>query len=163
MDAAGRYTILVDGYNVIKRHGAWDRLPLAEGRRRLVQLLADVRWPVPRPRIIIVFDGPEAGQGSGGGGVQVRFAAPSADADIQDAIRTSRSPQRLIVISDDGEILRTAKSHGVTRYPGRWLFARRAATTTRHPHDAPDTIDLPAATARRITDELAARWLKPSP
>ena len=161
MNTSGRYTILVDGYNVIKRYGAWDRLPLGEARRRLVQLLTGTRWPVPRHRIIVVFDGPEAGQGGGSGDLQVCFAAPSADAYIQHAIRTSRTPQRLIVISDDGEILRTAKSHGTTRYPGRWLFVRNPSMS-RHPHDAPEKTDLSAATARRITDELAARWLKPS-
>jgi hypothetical protein len=35
MAPSSGHTVLVDGYNVIKRHAAWHALPLEEGRARL--------------------------------------------------------------------------------------------------------------------------------
>ena len=158
------YTILIDGYNVIKRHAPWHALPLEAGRARLAALAGRIRWPFPAARVILVFDSrdPEPGAaGHGAGAVRIQFASPSADAYIQDAIRSARDPARVLVVTDDGDILRTAKSHGAASRSGAWLLeraepragGRSGEATTRRP-------GLPAAEARRITDELAKRWLK---
>lgn len=161
MGAAAGYTVLVDGYNIIKRHGAWARIPLGEARLRLVELLNRTRWPHVPSRIVLVFDGQSSGAllPKPSHNLHVHFAAPSADAYIQQAIRTSATPMRLLVISDDGEILRTAKSHGVQRASSDWLFAHSRPAPQRT-DDPPDKTALPASTARRITEELAQRWLK---
>ena len=162
MGTAPRYSILIDGYNVIKRHPDWRHLPLQAARRRLLGHLAGVRWPVPTPSIVVVFDtqGDDAGHAPQSN-LRVQFASPSADAYLQDAIRRSPSPRHLVVISDDGEILRTAKSHGAQRYPTSWIFVHSApAAGSRASH--PPKGSLPAAEARRITEELAKRWLRPS-
>lgn len=161
MSSQGGQTVLIDGYNVIKRHEPWRRLLLQEARTRLVALVSRSGWPGPVVRVVLVFDGPEAGPGAahGTGPVQVRFASPSADADIQHAIRTSAHPDRLLVITDDGEILRTARSHGARCHSGRWLLARALAQPPRS-EPAVGRTDLPAGAARRITEELAKRWLK---
>ena len=158
--------ILVDGYNVILRHAPWARLGLADARDHLLALLARTRWPLPDPTVVAVFDAPESSdsQALDVGRIRVRFAAPSADAFIQETIRASDAPERLAVVSDDGEILRTAKSHRVRRYPTAWLF--RAAPSGRPgPHAEPPTDDrpLPPGAAERITRELADRWLKRPP
>ena len=152
---------MIDGYNVIKRRESWRGLTLQEARTRLVALVSRAGWPVPVARIVLVFDGrgTDPGPAHGTGGVQIRFASPSADADIQHAIRTSAHPDRLLVITDDGEILRTARSHGARCHSGRWLLARGLALP-RRTEPAEERADLPAAAARRITEELARRWLE---
>ncbi len=161
MAIAPRYSILIDGYNVIKRHPNWRHLPLQEARRRLLGHLASVRWPVPSPMIVAVFDtqGDDAGHAPQPN-LRVQFASPSADAYIQDAIRRSPAPQHLLLISDDGEILRTAKSHGARRYPVSWLFAAPKPPAGSSSAEAKGA--LPASEARRITEELAKRWLRRS-
>ena len=163
MSPAQRYTVLVDGYNVIKRHAPWQRLPLQDGRQRLIALLKDARWPVAISRIVVVFDArdPDAREIHPGDNLSIRFAAPSADACIQDLIR-AHPASRFLVISDDQEILGTAKSHGAKRYSAGWLFQR--ASPLLHPSQAqaPDKPALPAKAARQITEELAKRWLRSS-
>ena len=156
------YTVLIDGYNVIKRHAAWNHAPLPEARHRLMALLTRTRWSVAVSRILVVFDGPvsESVSSRGNRQLEVHFATPSADAYIQRAIRTSPTPEHLLIISDDGEILRTAKSHGTRRYSTHWLFERSlSATPPPHPDRGSEKIALSASTARRITEELAKRWL----
>jgi predicted RNA-binding protein with PIN domain len=165
MSRAQDHTIFIDGYNVAKRPAAWRDLPLLELRERLLQLVQRIRWPVPVHRIVIVFDGGEPGLPSRAvhGHIDVRFAAPSADAYIQEAIRASRTPQRLLIVSDDQEILRTARSHGAQRHSAKWLLDRADAAPkpSGRPHETPDKPSLPARTARRITEELEQRWLRP--
>ena len=163
MSPAHGYIALIDGYNVIKRHAAWRDLPLREARNRLIVLLARTRWPVPVSRVLVVFDAPDS-EGHPlhvSAGLSVRFAAPSADAEIQQLIRTHPSPPRLIVISDDGEILRTAKSHRTVCHSTQWLVDRSALAARGHKPETDKEMP-PAATARQITEELAKRWLEHS-
>lgn len=153
------YTVLVDGYNVIKRHPAWARLPLEAARRLLQDAVGGSPWPYPIRRIVFVFDGPETVERVASTRIVIRFASPSADADIQAAIREAAHPERLIIISDDRDILHTAKSHGAVHHPTQWLLTRAAPTKPTESSAGKGT--LPAATARQITEELAARWLRP--
>ncbi len=160
MGDAGSRTILIDGYNVIKRHEPWRRLTPQDGRTRLLALVSGIRWSIPVLRTVVVFDGLK---GTGAavhstGAVEVRFASPSADAWVQHTIRTSTHPDRLIIITDDGDILRTAKSHGARCHSSLWLLALGLKPRERtEPTEAHSV--LPAAEARRITEELAKRWL----
>jgi predicted RNA-binding protein with PIN domain len=159
MSGPRNYTILIDGYNVIKRHPGWARLGLQEARRRLLEHVGRGRWPMTPCRVRVIFDGPglEETLHELTPTVSARFASPSADAYILKAIRESREPDRLLVISDDGEILRTAKSHGVRRQPVAWLL-KPEALPQRPRHAESEQPALPAAEARRITEELAKRW-----
>ncbi len=136
---------------------------MAQARRQLVLRLTAFRWPVPVTSVVVVFDarGMEP-SGTADGLIRIRFAAPSADAYIQDAIRTSRAPSRLLVVSDDREILQTAQSHGAKRHPSRWLLLPPTSSSPRGREAADSRRTLPAANARRITEELARKWLKPS-
>ena len=155
------YTALVDGYNAIKRRPEWRRLTPTDGREHLLRRLETIRWPVPVRRTVVIFDGPsdEAARGIGSN-LDIRFAR-SADACIQEAIRSSASPSRLLIVSNDREILATAKSHGAHSYSIDWLFdhSGQAAPRQQARHAAPEKSSLPAADARRITEELAKRWL----
>jgi predicted RNA-binding protein with PIN domain len=178
-------TVLIDGYNVIMRQTAWTRLSMADARRRLVSLVARARWPMPIQRVLVIFDAQEDATSAGGrvtraapppftrhpgapDGIAVRFATPSADEEILHRIRTSAVPDRLLVISDDGQLIRTAKSYGVRRCSVAWLLARsqpaRPPPAAQAPWPQPDDgrAALPAATARQITEELSARWLRRS-
>ena len=157
--------MLVDGYNVIKRHAAWHALPLEDGRSRLAALAGRVRWPFPASRVILVFDSRSADAAAGSrraGPVHLQFASPSADAYIQDAIRSARDPSRLLIITDDGDILRTAKSHGAAARSGAWLLGRAEPRpgTGKGGEAASGRSTLSASEARRITEELARRWLR---
>ena len=155
------YTVLIDGYNVIKRHGPWRQLSLEHARQQLLGLLGCTPWPLPISSVLVVFDG--AGEGTSApkstSRIRVRFAAPSADSYILDQIRSSASPRHLAVISDDTEILRAAKSHGVVRWTATWLFERHQRPVRPPPHDIEPKTTLPASVARRITEELERRWL----
>jgi hypothetical protein len=83
--------------------------------------------------------------------------APSADDAIRDHLRTLPNPRQCLVISDDRDIAHMAAAHGVRREPVDWLLQRLAGSEETRPKLP--TRDLPAATARRITEELRARWL----
>lgn len=165
MPQAPGYTAIVDGYNVIKRHPQWAAWPLARARQQLVGCLAQHRWPVPVIRILVVFDS-QAPQPAGDyamGPVAVRFASPSADAAIQELLRTAPQPQRLLIVSDDREILHTARAHGARCQASRALW-QAPGRRSRAPGPSPeDKTGLPAAQARAITEELARRWLKKPP
>ncbi len=164
MTASAGYAVLIDGYNVLLRHEPWQRLPLEAARRRFLILLQSVRWPYPVDRVTVVFDSrePDAGGTHSAGMLRVRFASPSADAEILEAIRTSHTPRRLLVISDDGELVRSARSHGALHHTVRWLMDRARPTSrpqAGHRATEPGRPSLPAADARRITEELERRWL----
>ncbi len=171
MNAPRGYTVLIDGYNVIKRHPDLARRSLEDARKHLVTRLNHTRWPTTPTRVIVVFDAPQSSDALrphliGQGKVQSCFAAPSADAYIQQTIRASTSAAQLCVITDDGAIVSTAKSHGVQRHTTQWLLERSGLAITprrsQHPSDEKTSADatLSAQTARRITEELAARWLR---
>lgn len=160
MKPSAGYTAILDGYNIIKRHPQWARLPLERGRQQLAGFLAGYRWPLPVSRVVVVFDS-QAPQGGDYlvGAVTVRFASPSADAAIQELLRADPQPRRLLIISDDREILDTARAHGARCQSSAWLWqARPGAAAAAAPEDK---ADLPAAHARAITEEMARRWLRP--
>lgn len=164
MKAPLGYTVFVDGYNLIKRHPAWCDLSLPQARGVALANLQQIRWPFPVRKLVIVFDAQENRAvrvaASGSCDVEIRYATPSADAAIEEAVRQSQRPESLIVISDDRAIQHTAKSHSVAFYPSRWLFrcnrAKRAFSS--RDVDAAEKL-LPGASARMITEELARRWL----
>lgn len=123
------YTVLIDGYNVLKRHPQWTKLPLMHARAQLLLALSDTRWPITVHGVAVVFDSaapPEVPglPGALAGAIRVVFASPSADADILARVRQSNHPDRLVVVSDDREIVQTAKSHGVRHYSVDWLLER---------------------------------------
>lgn len=162
MPPASGYTILIDGYNVIKRHAAWAALPLRAGRDQLLQALTRTRWPIPVRQVTVVFDGrqPDLAERQWLGGIEARFAR-SADAWIQEAIRAHAAREPLAVVTDDGAILNTAKSHRALCYSAAWLAARAGAGKLSARRTAtPEQAAGPSAAARRrITEELERRWL----
>ena len=157
------YLILIDGYNVLYavRPRPTAR-QLAAARQALVERLEQAGWPVPAGDICVFFDSREPAETSGPRGwVRIRFV-PCADTAIQAAIREHPAPREVLVVSGDQEIVRTAKSHGAQVRSPAWLSARLWPSPARRgPQPEAGRPELPAAAARRITDELARRWLNP--
>ena len=170
--ATSARTVLLGGYNIIHRHRPWQRLPLEEARRQLLQAAQAVRWPfAAAPRLVVVFDGPGSDRLHPSARLQVLFD-PSADAAIQALIRRAAHPEQLVLISDDGELVRTAKAHRALQHSAAWFLERAGClaapaprSTRRAARPDPSSGDPgpSAADARRITEELAARWLKRKP
>ncbi len=171
--ARAGYQVLIDGYNVIKRHPAWRRLPLLQARQQFTNTLRWTRWPVPVSRIDLIFDsrqwsptppwrgGPMAGSTDASppvAGIRVIFAAPAADAVMQQTIRESADPGHLIVISDDREILDTAKAHGALRYSTTWLLEHSQPQRPPPPLRGTERAPLPSKETRQINAELRRHW-----
>ncbi len=164
MGSPAGYVVLIDGYNLLYR--VWPAPGrLAEARDRLLQWLEGVRWPIPVTDIRVVFDsrGEARAHAAHRGRVAVSFL-PSADAGLQDMIRRAPAPHRLLLLSDDRAITDTAKDYGVQVRSCAWLAARGGVPSgnarTRQAARTPDSAPLSAADARRITEELAHRWLR---
>ena len=151
------WRVIVDGYNVTKRHRDWSHLSLQQARQRLVVALTQAGWPVAVSEVEVIFDGATHGSGTARHNhVRVRFAR-DADAEICRTIRLSRVPERLVVISDDREILGTAKVYGTKRYSTVWLLDHLQ-------RKLPSKLTMDERTAltevsrRNINAELIARW-----
>ena len=159
--AVAGYQVLVDGYNVIKRHPAWRRMPLVQARQQLTNTLRLTRWPVPVFRIDLIFDSarqPTDAPPYHVDGIRVIFAAPAADAVIQEAIRQSVDSSHLIVISDDREILDTAKAHGALRHSTTWLLEHSQPPHPTPPSQETKRTPLTSKETRQINAELRRQW-----
>jgi predicted RNA-binding protein with PIN domain len=120
-----RREILIDAYNVMFAHpqlGPLLRRDLQRARDEFLALVAS-RQPADGSRTIVVFDAkrepaPTTNVGRVGSsyhqGVHVVFARDSADAWIQERIRTSPEPAGITLVTSDREILATAEAHGST-------------------------------------------------
>lgn len=96
------------------------RRDLQRAREEFLALVAQ-RQPADGSRTIVVFDStrdpaPPTTLGRVGGtyhrGVYLVFARDSADAWIQQHIRTHEEPAALTIVTSDREILDTARAHG---------------------------------------------------
>lgn len=117
--------IIIDGYNLIHTWG-WmpsERHPssLARGRQRMLTRLAQLVPTRARKKVIVVFD---AGHWYRIGGIQtlepnsptpflgfdVRFADQYDEADsmIEDLIRRSSNPDKILVVSSDQRLIQAA-------------------------------------------------------
>lgn len=112
--------VIVDGYNVIRRVAALDRLferSLSAAREAL--LLYCVRWKSGRNdvgQVIVVFDGDSSIHGTEEGfrpGVRSCFTQSGEEADSRIGVFvTEGDAAKIIVVSDDGEVARRAKIEG---------------------------------------------------
>ncbi len=159
----GRQAVaIVDGYNVIMQHPQWRAIPVNQARRQLIAGLQRLRWPMLVETVEVVFDGSPGypGEWLGGQGVRASFAG-DADASIRRMIQESEAPERLIVVSDDREIVDTAKSHGSRGHGVRWLFERLASEAKAAQADRPSPGPLTPTQISAINAELRRRWKLP--
>ena len=157
-------TFLIDGYNLLFAVGLANRsLPpkgLARARTRLLDWLADAvtgREVVTR----VVFDAQKATAASttfDHRGVRVQFAVGrTADEFIEELIRAEPRPDRLAVVSNDGQVQEAGRRRGCTVLSCQefvdWAIAK--PTPVASAPGAPAAEKPEAATP----DELAA-WLE---
>ncbi len=119
------YTILIDGYNVTKQHPRWRALSPSRARQQLTAAIQHAKWPVPVARVELVFDGDSTVTPAGrrAGPVGEVFGVPSADAMIASRVRNCLSPDRVIVVTNDREIVRSARAAGARVESAAWLLA----------------------------------------
>ena len=163
MTRDAQFTILVDGYNVAKRHPPWRALSPARARQQLAAAIQHAKWPMPFVRVELVFDGdptvPPTGRRAGA--VSEVFGVPSADSTIVGRVRRGASADRMIVVTDDREIMRAVRVAGARVESTAWLLTRisaRTASTHRPAAKAEESSTLTPRQRQRIDDELARRW-----
>lgn len=120
---APRREFLIDAYNVMFAHpkiGPLVRRDLAAARDEFLALCVQ-RLPADGSLGVVVFDAmrdprPATETGRTGRerqrGLQVVYARESADAWIQEHVRTHPDPGLLTVVTSDREILETVRAHG---------------------------------------------------
>lgn len=154
------HTILLDGYNIIFKKPLWRNLS-AEAARLKLQTVADsARYPVAIHSIIIVYDAPESSRIAISPRCTVYYAAPSADSYIQQFIRNNANSMTISLITNDRELIGTAKSHAVQCYSVKWFLdlnhsnnIASSVTFIEKDKKSPSSRE-----KRKINDEFEKRW-----
>lgn len=157
---------LIDGYNVTKRDPATAELSLEAQRDALVRRLrvrgADL---LGIGRCVVVFDARDGGAGATVSGTlpEVVFAR-TRTADDEIVRIAASSGQKVVIVSDDRELLARARVHATHELEQRSASSvfeaasgRRGGAKKRRGSVARDA-GLPAG-ANRITQELKDLWL----
>jgi predicted RNA-binding protein with PIN domain len=122
-----RPMLIVDGYNVSM--AAWPDAEIAEQRRRVAQLLADLVARSPGLTVELVFDGDSA-EGAPAApparlGVNVRFSAADVEADDVVLEMIGRYPieRAVVVASSDRRVRDGARRRGANVVSAHQLLA----------------------------------------
>lgn len=129
---------IIDGHNLIGS-GLVPGIDLsqADDEQRLAAFLRG-RQPLLRQPITLVFDGGLPGGQSlelSGGGVSVVFAAQDrsdADTIIRERVRKHKTPSRVVVVSNDGQLCRDVQALGAEILSAA-AFLQRLANPRRRP------------------------------
>ncbi len=175
-----RYTVIIDGYNVIyriPRFKAQLDKSLQAGREALLGYCSE--WKMHRrdvDRCTVVFDGDSSVLGGeqavSAPGVRALYSktGETADRRIRRMLEHADRHEHIVVVSDDNEVRESARIHhmsamsasdfGRTGVRNRNPNSRTAEPGTtkgkRRLEDAGDS--LPPATEKAITDELRRIW-----
>lgn len=152
---------IIDGYNLIKQTPLLSFKPLEEGREGLIQLIRKNNLTgSPRNEVTIVFDGRKDITSPRTEKVfKVIFACESADDKIKKMIASSANPARIILVTNDKELIFFARSYragtcAVSKFWGKTSRCKDAVVeneTKSH---------LRFQDAGKITEELRKIWLK---
>ena len=112
-------------------------------------------------KVVIVFDGRDAesfgAREQHHGSVTVVFSQKPEEADqrILRVIETAKGPGRCVVVSNDNEVANNVRAFGATILSVQEFYAQARQGTVRRAAspESPAKADLPAGTARRITEE----------
>jgi predicted RNA-binding protein with PIN domain len=156
-----RHEILIDAYNVMFAHpkiGPLLRRDLERARDEFLALVDQTR-PPDGTRTVVVFDAhrspaPPVAVGRTGSeyrkGLHVVYARDSADAWIQERVRTHEDARLLTIVTSDREILDTARAHGaailrvsefLNLQQKRHQRVRELHDTEKPEHESPRQID----------------------
>lgn len=124
--------IIIDGYNVLHRVPALERLLEKGLEPARVELILLVRSLLTRKNVeaVLVFDGDRPGMRSqsaaGTRRLQVLFSSQTHKADdlIRSMLEQESKPARLTLVSDDNEIKAVARSVGARTLSARSFYQR---------------------------------------
>ena len=155
--------LILDGYNVahavpeVARHLDGSLQAAREALVRLCQAYQTRRGDVGK--IYVVFDGRDAeafgSHEQSQGGVTVLFSQKPEEAD-QRILRVIESQRgRCVVVSNDNEVSNNARAFGASVLSVQQFYEQARQGTARRSHHStgPGKADLPAGTARQITED----------
>jgi len=159
--------MLIDGYNVVRRTGAFDRALDRSLEAARDAFIERIKIYCLKKRafdeIIVVFDGSAKvsfeSQRYKNGPVNVIFSASGESADdfITTFLRNKLASSRITVVSDDNYVTNSARAFGADVMPcGDFMELTRSQ---RQPQEAPadeKTLDTKAAAA--INEQLRKKW-----
>ncbi len=152
---------IIDGYNVVKQIPHLTLKKLRSAREGLIGIIKKYKLTgSSKNEVTIVFDGqkdiivPKT---------KIEFdvyftRGESADDRIKKMIKTSSNPSRLIVVTDDKEIIFFARNHrAATSSVSKFLSKILKTKNTKGPVER--KIEPSSNIAREITEELKKIWL----
>lgn len=156
---------VVDGYNAIKRSGAFGGKTLKDTRHAFLAYLENRRPQGSlRNRLIVVFDGSaDILSCRHDHTFEIIFTrGETADDAIRKIAQETSVPKTLIVVTDDKELARGVRSRGARIMDTRQFLKEKKAwpgVPCRHPES--DVVpELNIVEREAITQEMEAIWLK---
>ena len=152
---------IIDGYNIIKQIPHLTSKKLKSAREGLVQLIKKYKLTgSAKNEVTIVFDGqPDVVVPRAKIEFEIYFTKnESADDRIKKMIKASPNPSRLIVVSDDKEIIFFARGHRAL-VSSASKFLSKILKTSNTKKSTQRKFELSSNLAREITEELRKIWL----
>ncbi len=152
--------LVIDGYNLIKRHlSAFRHLPDLEAQRDHLLKLLHSSPALRGQKIVVVFDGSEmapARRKISFRNIEIVFSGGHRNADqvIQALIRQRAAREDLEVVTSDREIQRTARDHGATVWGAEQFWQKLHTSTVSEETEAPAFPD------RELSDPEVQEWMK---
>lgn len=152
---------IVDGYNLIKQTPVLSSRNLEEGRGDLIQLIKkDSLTGSPRNEVTIVFDGREDVTSPRTEKVfNIIFACGSADERIKKIIISSSNRARIILVTNDKELIFFARNYRVATCSIS-KFLGKIPKQQNITKECTEKSSLRFEIAREITEELEKIWVK---
>lgn len=155
---------VIDGYNVIKQVHFLTGKKLRNGREGLVRFIERYRpHGSKRNEITLVFDGKtDVSSPDISTSIRIIFSKDdTADEKIKAMVEASSTPKRLVVVSDDKQIMFYCRSIGAQVMSVK-EFMNNADIPSRglSREAAKEKPDLSSDVAAKITEELRNIWLK---
>ena len=155
---------IIDGYNVIKQVSFLTGKKLRSGREGLVRFIEHYHpQGSNRNQVTLVFDG-KADVSS------PRFKSPvivifskgeSADTKIKRMVEKSKNPKRIVVVTDDKEIMFYCRSIGAALSSVReFINNSTLRKKINSEYASEEKLDLDSAVAKRITEDLKKIWVR---
>ena len=146
--------LLVDTWNVLHQMGVLPPDLAGLGAGELATLLSKGRWS--RDRVSLICDGTPGSSGSGiARNVEIIYTGgtKSADQEIMDRVVASSAANRIVVVTNDREIIRFIRAKGAQQL-GSVEFLKAVADDHRRPNKT--NVHKPSG----LSPEKAAAWKK---
>jgi predicted RNA-binding protein with PIN domain len=157
---------IVDGYNVMRRSGAFEAGSLEAQRRAFLGWLETARpQGSARNSVTIVFDGKEeGGVFETPSGTRIIYTpGTTADDRIKEMVEGSSGVRDIVVVSDDKEVICYVRRLGARPMSSRdFMKTADSGRAHRPPRRSFETAERGpgAAELERITEEVRRIWLK---